>query len=58
MKGSNGFALAAKLRASKVSIKRCLPARNRDSFSLKVFEGRLLEVDRKAVLDGWTAALR
>ncbi|KAI9192457.1 hypothetical protein LWI28_023139 [Acer negundo] len=58
VKGSNCYVLTSKLRASKVSIKRCLPAMNMDRFSLKDFEGRLLEVDRKAVLAGWIEGLR
>ena len=58
VKGSNGRILAAKLRASKTSIKNCLPARKNDSFDIKIFEDRLSDLDRKAVSVGWSDDLR
>ena len=57
-RGSIGFVLASKMRASKRAIKIFLPNRIRESFSLKEFEGRLLEVDKKAVFEGWTDVFR
>ena len=51
VRGSTGCILAAKIRACKSSIKSCLPARKKDSFSLKALEDRLSEVDNKSMVE-------
>ncbi|KAK3231055.1 hypothetical protein Dsin_002936 [Dipteronia sinensis] len=56
--GSQGHILTAKVKASKLNLKKWHISKNMCNFSLKDKEERLTKIDKRAVLEGWTDFLR
>ncbi|KAK3218661.1 hypothetical protein Dsin_012631 [Dipteronia sinensis] len=58
VRGTKGFVLSLKVKASKIYMKKWLALNKREDSPLINIEEKLAEVERKANVEGWTEGLR